>query len=314
MSSASPVISVVMAVHNGAKYLRAAVDSILAQSFADFEFIVIDDGSTDESLAILKSYDDPRLRIVRRENKGLTKSLNEGIALARGELIARMDGDDIALPQRFEKQVALLRTDDSLVAVGGDVMRIDGDDRPLTSPRMPLTHDEIEADLLLGRGGALVHPAMMARASALRAIGGYREQFKTAQDLDLYLRLVKRGKLANVPEVVLKYRIHANSVSAAKREQQDRDVENILRDAYTARGQSLPREVARRRYELTVQHYSREFWSAWHRREPKLARRLAWRVIRKAPLRRDSWMLLGYAVARDPDRYPNLRQQYAERH
>src|SRR4051794_24772902 len=106
-----PPISVLLAVYNGGRYLRAAVDSILTQTFTDFEFIIIDDGSTDGSLATLREFAqrDPRINLVSRPNKGLTVTLNEGIALARGEFLARMDADDIALPQRFEKQIAYLR-------------------------------------------------------------------------------------------------------------------------------------------------------------------------------------------------------------
>jgi glycosyltransferase involved in cell wall biosynthesis len=296
MSPSAPTISVVMAVYNGQQYLRAAVDSILAQTFGDFEFIIIDDGSTDGSLDILKEYEqrDPRIRVVSRPNKGLTRSLNEGIALARGEFVARMDGDDVAMPDRFEKQLNLLRSDPELSAVGGDVMRIDADGNPMTSPRMPMTHLEIEADLLLGKGGALVHPSLMARRSALAAVGGYREKFKTAQDLDLYLRLAQHGRLANVGDIVLKYRIHGASVSNAKREQQDRDVRAILTEAYAARGRAMPREVGRRRFELTIQQYTKEFWAVWKTQDYAQSRRAARRVIRKAPFRLESWRLLMY--------------------
>jgi glycosyltransferase involved in cell wall biosynthesis len=295
---ATPTISVLMAVYHGQEYLREAIDSIRAQTVGDFEFVIIDDGSTDGSLAILREYEstDQRIRIITRPNKGLTKSLNEGIAVCRGEFIARMDSDDVALPDRFEKQLNLLRSNPELIAVGGDVMRIDADGSRLNSPRMPITHDEIEADLLIGKGGALVHPALMIRRSALVEAGGYREKFKTAQDLDLYLRLARKGKLANVPDVVLKYRIHGGSVSHAKREQQDRDVYQILSEAYAARGRSMPRAVGRRRFELTVQKYTSEFWAVWRRQDYGLARKAAWRVIRKAPLRVDSWMLLAHAI------------------
>jgi glycosyltransferase involved in cell wall biosynthesis len=287
-----------MAVYNGEQYLRDAIDSIVGQSFSNFEFVVIDDGSTDRSLQILQEYasKDDRFKVTSRPNKGLTKSLSEATVLARGEFVARMDCDDVAMPDRFEKQLGLLRSNPALVAVGGDVTRIDADGTPMTSPRMPLTHADIEAELLLGKGGALVHPTLMVRRDALAAVGGYREKFKTAQDLDLYLRLCQRGQLANVADVVLKYRIHNNSVSSAKREPQDRDVYDILLEAYATRGRALPRHVGRRRFELTIQQYTKEFWAAMRDQGSTEARRYAWRVIRKAPLRAASWKLLAFAL------------------
>jgi glycosyltransferase involved in cell wall biosynthesis len=287
-----------MAVYNGQEYLRAAVDSILAQTFTDFEFIIIDDGSSDQSLSILKEYEnrDKRIRLISRPNKGLTKSLNEGVALAKGQYIARMDSDDVALTERFEKQVALLHAMPDLVAIGGAVQRIDARGTPMNGPDTPISHEEIEAELLMGKGGALVHPSLMMRRCAAAAVGGYRERFKTAQDLDLYLRLCEKGRLGNVSDTVLKYRVHNASVSGAKREQQDRDVYAILQDAYAARGKALPREIGRRRFDLTVEHYKKEFWAAWRRHDSTAARSSALRVIRKSPLRLEAWMLMVYAI------------------
>src|SRR3954468_5693657 len=120
----APTVSVLLAVYNARRYLRQAIDSILAQTFTDFEFIIIDDGSTDDTLAILREYEkrDGRIRLISRPNKGLTTTLNEGLALARGEFLARMDGDDVALPTRFEKQVTYLRDHPECVLVGSRVL------------------------------------------------------------------------------------------------------------------------------------------------------------------------------------------------
>src|SRR5687768_11090116 len=134
-----PTISVVMSVYNAGRFLRPAVDSILAQTFSDFEFIIIDDGSTDRSPDVLREYAarDGRIRLTVRPNRGLTRTLNEAIKQARGEFVARMDCDDVALPDRFEKQLAYLRADPTIVCVGGYFELIDGKGRLLTRLRPP---------------------------------------------------------------------------------------------------------------------------------------------------------------------------------
>jgi glycosyltransferase involved in cell wall biosynthesis len=217
-SNNTPTISVVMSVHNGEKYLREAMESILNQTFRDFEFIIIDDGSTDGSKQILEEYavKDSRIRLVSRENCGLTKSLNEGIALARGEFIARMDADDVSLPERFEKQVQFLKEKPEFVAVGTGVMMTDCDLRPLQQRGQPKGHGNICRELLCGNGGAMTHPAAMIRRSALQKLGGYDERFETAQDLDLFIRLSEIGQIENLDPVLLLWRQHPQSVNHTK--------------------------------------------------------------------------------------------------
>jgi len=212
----SPQISVIMSVYNGQLFLKEAVESILAQSFTDFEFIIIDDGSTDKSPSILRSYADmdERIRLVRHPNRGLTKALNEGLQMARGEFIARMDGDDIALPQRFEKQINYLRDSPDCAAVSGNVMFIDSEGATLCISTQEIEHNCIEKELFDGRGLALVHPAAMFRREAMIKVGGYQERYNKCEDLDIYLRLAEIGLLANLPDIILKFRRQANSVTA----------------------------------------------------------------------------------------------------
>ena len=211
----TPLISVVTAVYNGERYLAEAIESILRQSFTEFEFIIIYDGSVDSSPSILHSYaaKDARVRLVAHENRGLTPALNEGIALARGQFIARMDADDIALPERLQMQVAYLQTTPDCVIVGTKVMMMDADGCSLGPLHVHATHAEIDRILLLGRGTTLVHPSVMFRADTVRAIGGYREKFTSVQDLDLYLRLAEKGRLANLPNILLKWRQHPASIN-----------------------------------------------------------------------------------------------------
>ena len=185
-----PRISVIMSVYNSERFLREAVDSILSQTFRDFEFIIINDGSSDSSLNILKKYaeQDNRILLINQENIGLTKSLNKAIELTNGELIARMDADDISRPERFAQQVAYLDSNPDCVALGCEVMQVDMDGDPICPMDIPLSHEKIEALLLTGNGGAIRHPAVMLRRETLITIGKYRDKFQTAQDLDLFLR------------------------------------------------------------------------------------------------------------------------------
>jgi glycosyltransferase involved in cell wall biosynthesis len=198
--------------------LPEAVESILRQTFADFEFIIVDDGSTDGSGAWLeaKAKEDPRIRLIRQENIGLTKALNRGLALARGEFIARMDSDDVALPERFRMQVSALRDSHALVLLGSEVEIVDAQGRALALRGHSQDHVEIRRRLLTGDGGALTHPAVMFRASAARVIGGYDEAMTTTQDIDFFLRMSEVGLVTNVPQVLLHWRQHPESSNHQK--------------------------------------------------------------------------------------------------
>ena len=292
------LISVILAAYNAEKYLCEAVASILDQTFTDFEFIVIDDGSRDSTLAMLHSFKDPRLKIISRPNKGLTPTLNEGLSLATGEFIARMDADDVSLPIRFEKQVAFLRQYPEVVCVGSRVTTIDPYGSPLQDTDHKLTHDEIEADLLRGIGWSIVHPAAMMRRDAVMRVGGYREQFKTSQDLDLWLRLGEVGKLANLPEPLVKYRQHFESVASTKADEQWRVKAIIVGDAYARRGLTPPEQWPfNRRVPLPiVEQLKRWVWAALKAGNPPIARKHAAEVVKRAPLSVDSWKVMYCAI------------------
>ncbi len=201
-----------MSVYNGEKYLREAIDSILGQTFKDFEFLIIDDGSTDSSVEIIRSYADPRIRLIQNEeNIGLSRSLNKGLKLAIGEYIARMDADDISLPRRLAAQVGLLDKQPDIGLVGTSIQLIDCDGERMHVHRVPTTHAQILWALCFTT--PLAHPSVVFRKVIIECVGGYSEELVANQDRDLWQRLSSITRFANLPEVYLLYRWHDHNIS-----------------------------------------------------------------------------------------------------
>lgn len=206
-------VSVVLPVRNGGAFLAPAVASILTQSLRDLELLVVDDGSSDGAVAALGARDD-RLRVLKSPGVGLVAALNFGLAEARCDLVARMDSDDIALPERLARQVAFLESEPNVAVVGSQVAFIDAYDK-LTGERTHFpTEPEAVAAALLKRGCVLKHPSVVARRATLLGAGGYRAAFAKAEDYDLWLRLAETSRLANLPDVLLNYRVHPDQVSS----------------------------------------------------------------------------------------------------
>ena len=217
-----PRISIALPVYNAAAYLDQAIESISGQSFRDFELICIDDGSTDGSLNILQQWQkrDSRIIVKSRENRGIVATLNEALDRSAGGYFARMDADDISLPDRLSAQVNFMDMDPDIVLSGGNAIMIDPAGRPLKAVDPPLSHSAIWNLLLKGQATALIHPTIMAKTCACRKIGGYREAYRYVEDLDIFLRIGKLGNLANVPDTLLYYRQHLTSSNRLYGEQQ----------------------------------------------------------------------------------------------
>lgn len=209
-------ISVIMAVHNAQRYLTEAIDSVLAQTYEDFEFLIHDDGSNDRSSSILQAAAkcDDRIILSSGENRGLAASLNLLIDRSKGEFLARMDADDICRPERFERQVAYLDAHPEIAVVGSFVRYIDEAGRPVRNLNNPLNSEDIDARNYAGHT-AIIHPSVMMRRQAVQAVQGYDDSFRTSQDVELWLRMAEKFRLANLPEVLLDYRFHMSSVSAS---------------------------------------------------------------------------------------------------
>jgi len=214
-SRRDPVVSVVMPVYNGGAYVREAIESILNQTLTDFEFIIINDGSTDDTEAVIRSCQDARIRLITQSNHGLVYSLNRGIDLAKGVYIARMDGDDISARERLELQVSLLESRPRISVVGTAITRMDHRGRPIGTEYYLANDPELRQDLLTRCPFA--HGSVVMRRHWVKKVGGYREEFWPAEDYDLWRRLALVGELANIVKPLYFYRESVNGVTETKK-------------------------------------------------------------------------------------------------
>jgi hypothetical protein len=211
----SPRVSVALTAYNAQKFLAETIESVLAQDFAEFEFLLLDDGSTDRTAEIANSYAarDTRIRVISRENRGMPASLNQLFAEAHAPLVARLDADDVCEPTRFSQQVAFLDEHPDHGIVGSQASAIDeaGKRVPRLDAPVPCAHEDIVAALPLY--SPFYHPAVMVRRDLVIAAGGYRDCFRDTEDYDLWLRLSERTRMANLPEPLLNYRWHLGQTS-----------------------------------------------------------------------------------------------------
>jgi glycosyltransferase involved in cell wall biosynthesis len=215
----TPRLSVIMPVYNGAAYVADAVRSVLASRGPTLELLLVDDGSTDASVAIAEAAadGDARLRVLRIAHAGVGRARQTALLEARGEYVANLDSDDVTMPDRFARQAAFLDAERDHVAVGSRVLAVDEAGKPLRILIRHFTHEEIDSAHLAMHGGALGNPtAMFRRQSALDA-GGYIDAFTTVgEDMDFWLRLAEVGRLANLPDVLIRYRMHGANLSLNK--------------------------------------------------------------------------------------------------
>jgi GT2 family glycosyltransferase len=212
----NPKVSVVMSVYNDERYLRDAVESILDQTFRDFEFIIINDGSTDGTVEIIHSYCDPRIVLVKNDtNVGLTKSLNKGLRLARGEYIARQDPDDLSLPQRLGTQIAYLEQHKHVGLLGTAYYTMDSQGQHIATNRHPLRDTEIRWKILFCN--AFCHTSVMFRRKVFPTSDiFYDEALLYSQDYDLWVRLLGHTYAANLQAPLVAFRMHESSITATR--------------------------------------------------------------------------------------------------
>jgi glycosyltransferase involved in cell wall biosynthesis len=304
MRTDAPLISVCMPVYNAERYVAEAVDSILNQTFSDFEFLILDDGSTDRSLEILRRYGDrdSRIRLTSRPNRGLVISLNELVDQARGEFVARMDADDISLPERFQRELDYLRAHPECVVVGSRVRLIDSEGDSLCDWCTMQDHETIDASFLEGKWGTwMSHPVVMMRLSTLLAVGKYRN-LSMMEDNDLFLRLAERGRLTNLPEVLLKYRVHASNYSSdflPHHAQAHRALWEMIHDARQRRNLppvSTPPVPINTVVTSAPAEREKWGWMALSSGQVQTARKYAIRALASAPFSLSAWRLAYCAV------------------
>ena len=201
-----------MTVYNGMPYLVDAVESVFAQTFSDFQFVIVDDGSDDETSKYLDEIKDPRVEVLRQENKGTAAAANNGLEVCTGEYIARMDADDWALPQRLEIQVQFMDAHPEVGIVGSQVAPL-GKCGVGSSLNLPCDHDLIFESMMEGLHG-MAHSSIMMRGSLIRQLGGYW-LYRLIDDWDMMLRMGEVSALANIDKVLLHYRVHAGSLNGS---------------------------------------------------------------------------------------------------
>jgi glycosyltransferase involved in cell wall biosynthesis len=212
-----PRVSVVMAVFNAAPFLRESIGSILAQTYRDFELIAVDDASSDDSLSVLKSFDDPRIRLLRHErNQGASISRNEAISMARGEFIAIMDADDICASTRLERQVAFLDSHSKVGLIGCGVYEtVDTSGEVLHTSRLPIDNKEIQHSLI--HEWCFLHSSVMFRKVLFEIVGGYTQAFEPVEDHDFVLRLLEHCEAHNLGESLVSYRFNPTGLTVRGR-------------------------------------------------------------------------------------------------
>lgn len=296
----APRITVSMPLYNTERYVAEAIESVLDQTYDDFELLIADGGSTDRSLDIVAKYaaQDPRIRYWQQPDTNSTWRINQILDQARGEFFAQMHTDDVSLPQRFARQVEFLDANPDHAVVGGRILIIDPDGDPLAVWCHDQTHEEID-DQLINRTGlttVIGHPLVMCRRQALLEVGKYNPAYPLADDLDLWLRLAEHGwKLANPPEILLKYRLHFKSVCHSNPDASRIMANGIVAEARRRRGLSEIPARPESRPDLDdsrpLAHRFRWGWWALTAGYIPSARKHAKYCLTHAPLSKESWRL-----------------------
>lgn len=295
-----PAISVVLGVYNGQRFLAEAIEAILNQTFRDFEFIAVDDGSTDKTPKILREFAsrDPRLKVIRIPHGGIVDAANAGLAAARAPLIARADADDITMPERFEKQIKYMAEHPEVVCLGSRMWLMEPYGSIIDESKHPLTHEEIDWELLRGNGWAMPQPVAMLRKEAIDKVGGYRKEYLWSEDLDLFLRMAEAGRMANLPDLLVKYRNHAGSTNHRLPHVQFELTKKCIAETYRRRGLPMPDDagVLSPLEHKPVEKYLMWAWAALRNKNIRGARLNALAALREEPFMLHPWKAMYCAL------------------
>jgi glycosyltransferase involved in cell wall biosynthesis len=298
----APQASVILPVYNCERYVEEALQSISAQTFQDFEVLVLNDGSTDRSREIAEAHAkrDTRFRVFSWPNRGQVPTRNDGIALTRGQIIFCMDADDISRPQRFEKQMKHLHEHPECVAVGTRALLIDPDGRKISETKNELLHNEINQSLLFGLGAirGMCHPTVAMRRQAVLDVGGYCPQYQFAQDIDLFLRLSELGSISNLSDILFEYRLHLNAIGFQKRNDQVRLARKAVDAARLRRGLPSLDEEPTPNYAPRTPADTHRKWAWWALMAGNVAtaRKHTFKAVVQDPLSRDNLKLAACSI------------------
>jgi glycosyltransferase involved in cell wall biosynthesis len=293
----SPEVSIVMSVYNGEPYLHESIESILDQTFTDFEFIIIDDGSTDNSRNIIEMYEDKRIKLFSQENRGLAKSLNWGISKARGKYIARMDADDFSFPDRLEKQFSFLEENPNCVASGTNADIIDEENNFVYTSKIDTDWLKIKEKLPII---PFFHSSVIFRKDIFFAVEGYPENMLRAQDLVLFNKMTKHGQLRNLEEVLIKYRIVSNSLSMEKSKKTIKFLMKLIikslnnEDLTDEEIYKFRKMVSKNKFSFNKHRYHNYLAKKylWNNYQPSLARKNLIKSLEYAPLNPETYLLI----------------------
>lgn len=286
-----------MPVYNTERFVGEAVESVLSQTYKSFEFIIIDDGSMDGSLAILRKYaqDDQRIRLVSRPNTGYAVAINEGIDLAQGELLARIDSDDVIEATLFDRQVLRFHQNPRLVALGACAMIMDEFGEVFGQFDVPEDPDEIEGFHLSGVS-AVHHPGVMIRMDTVRQVGSYRPEMSPCEDLDLWLRLGEHGVIANLPQRFIKKRMLETGAVVSGVQKHEELIEQIVADALRRRGIQPSGPPKHSQIRNQVDFLRQWAWLALRGGKTTIAWRYAWRALRLQLMNASTWKLIACII------------------
>jgi len=226
-----PYVTVFMAVFNGEKYIKDAIESVLNQNFTDFELLIVNDGSTDGTLNLIAEFKDPRIRLLHNDgNKGLTFTRNHGLAEAKGKYFAILDSDDIAMPNRLKTQVDFMNANPKIAICGGQAKFIDGADKEITGYKVPVG-DNLSHQLSLYN--VFINSTLMMKTDAIREVGGYRE-VAPAEDYDLSFRIALKNQVANLNDKLVAYREHGNNISKVQTEKLKNCLTHIIASIHSS--------------------------------------------------------------------------------
>ncbi len=298
MNSLPPSVSVLMPVYNAAPYLGKAIISILGQDLNNFELIIIDDGSTDNSWQLIQEIakTDSRIKSLTRANKGISATRNELIDMASSNLIAWMDADDISLPNRLSVQSSYLNDNKDYVAVGCRTKMIDHEDAEICDWPMLLTHKEIDEWHINGRGGAIIFPSSMMRKNSVKSVGGFNNKLTGAEDLDLFLKLAEIGKVANIDQLCFFYRQHIDSICHGQNKQIAIDTQSVINEAALRRGLAAKILSTKTTNVSKQEIYNKWTWWSLKAGNKKTARKYAVKALLESPFSLNNWKALFCAL------------------